>query len=465
MAHNRIHNTEEDQRKRNERYLMMTQSPVKKLVLKMAGPTIISMLVTSFYNIIDAAFVGHISTEATAAVGVSFAYMTFINAIGFFYGHGSGNFISQALGAKNYSDAEKMAATGFLSPFIFGAIAGLLGLIFISPLSRAIGATPDIISQSNDYLFYILIGTPFMMSALALNNQLRLQGNAGYAMIGITSGALLNIILDAIFIIGLDMGVTGASLATLISQIVSWIILLIGTRMGGNVHIRLKNFSPTLENFKQILDGGLPSLCRQVLACTATICLNHSAAIYATAGNEASTIAAFAIVSRCMMFAFSIVLGIGQGFQPICGFNYGAKLYKRVRESYTFTMSIMTIFLLISGTLGFIFAPEIISFFRNEDPELIAVGTRVMRWQCISFPLIGLSTSTNMLLQTLRITWPATILSMCRQGIFFIPILYIAPLLLGLQGVEMTQAIADVLTFLLAIPMAVKVYRTLNAER
>ena len=464
MALNRIHNTEEDQRKRDERYIMMTQSPVKKLVLKMAGPTIISMLVTSFYNIIDAAFVGHISTEATAAVGVSFAYMTFINAIGFFFGHGSGNFISQALGAKNYSDAEKMAATGFLSPFIFGAIAGLLGLIFITPLSKAIGATPDIIAQSNNYLFYILIGTPFMMSALALNNQLRLQGNAGFAMIGITSGAVLNIILDAVFIIGLDMGVTGASLATLISQIVSWIILLIGTRMGGNVHIRLKNLTPTLEHYKQILDGGLPSLCRQVLACTATICLNHSAAIYATAGNEASTIAAFAIVSRCMMFAFSIVLGIGQGFQPICGFNYGAKLYKRVRESYTFTMSIMTMFLLISGTLGFIFAPEIIRFFRSEDPELIAIGTRVMRWQCISFPLIGLSTSTNMLLQTLRITLPATILSMCRQGIFFIPILYIAPLFLGLQGIEMTQAIADVLTFLLAIPMAVKFYKSINTE-
>ncbi len=464
MALYRIHNTEEDQRKRDERYIMMTQAPVKKLVLMMAGPTIISMLVTSLYNIIDAAFVGHISTEATAAVGVSFAYMTFINAIGFFFGHGSGNFISQALGAKNYSDAEKMAATGFLSPFIFGAIAGLLGLIFITPLSRAIGATPDIISQSNDYLSYILIGTPFMMSALTLNNQLRLQGNARYAMIGITSGAVLNIILDAVFILLLDMGVTGASLATLISQVVSWIILLIGTRMGGNVHIKLKNFSPTLENFKQILDGGLPSLCRQVLACTSTICLNHSAAIYASAGNEASTIAAFAIVSRCMMFAFAIVLGIGQGFQPICGFNYGAKLYSRVRESYTFTMSIMTMFLLISGTLGFIFAPEIISFFRNEDPILIMIGTRVMRWQCISFPLIGLSTSTNMLLQTLRITWPATILSMCRQGIFFIPTLYIAPLVLGLQGVEITQAIADVCTFLLAIPMAVNVYKSMSVE-
>ncbi len=462
MHQHRRHNIEDDTRKREERYALMTQTPVRKLVLKMSGPTIISMLVTSLYNIIDAAFVGHISTEATAAVGVSFAYMTFINAFGFFFGHGSGNFISQALGARNYTDAEKMAATGFLSPFIFGTIAGILGLIFLTPLSRAIGATPDIISQSNDYLFYILIGTPFMMSALTLNNQLRLQGNARYAMIGITSGAVLNIIFDTIFILIMDMGVTGASLATLISQVISWIILLIGTRMGGNVHIKFKNFSPTLEHYKQILDGGLPSLCRQALACIATICLNHSAAIYATVGNEASTIAAFSIVSRCMMFAFSIVLGIGQGFQPICGFNYGAKLYGRVRESYTFTMSLMTMFLLFSGTLGFIFAPSIISFFRNEDPELIAVGSRVLRWQCVSFPLIGLSTSTNMLLQTLRKTLPATILSMCRQGIFFLPILYIAPIFLGLQGVEMTQAIADVFTFLLAIPIAVKTYRNLR---
>lgn len=462
MHRNKRYNPEEDERKRDERYVLMTQTPVKRLVLKMSGPTIISMLVTSFYNIIDAAFVGHISTEATAAVGVSFAYMTFINAFGFFFGHGSGNFISQALGARNYSDAEKMAATGFLSPFIFGTIAGILGLIFLTPLSKAIGATPDIISQSNDYLFYILMGTPFMMSALALNNQLRLQGNARYAMVGITSGAVLNIILDAIFILILDMGVTGASLATLISQIISCTILLIGTRMGGNVHIKLKNFSPTKEHFKQILDGGLPSLCRQALACTATICLNHSAAMYAVAGHEASTIAAFSIVSRCMMFAFSIVLGIGQGFQPICGFNYGAKLYGRVRESYTFTMSIMTMFLLFSGILGFVFAPNIISFFRKEDLELIEIGSRVLRWQCISFPLIGLSTSTNMLLQTLRKTLPATILSMCRQGICFIPTLYIAPLFLGLQGVEMTQAIADVLTFLLAIPMAVKTYKSLG---
>ena len=466
MVHIRSHsiNIEDDERKRDERYALMTQSPVKKLVLKMSGPTIISMLVTSLYNIIDAAFVGHISTEAAAAVGVSFAYMTFINAFGFFFGHGSGNFISQALGAKNYSDAERMAATGFLSPFILGTVTGILGLVFITPLSKAIGATPDIISLSNDYLFYILIGTPFMMSALALNNQLRLQGNARYAMIGITSGAVLNIILDTIFILEMNMGVTGASLATFISQVVSWIILLAGTYRSGNVHIRLNKFTPNLEHYRKILEGGLPSLCRQALACVATICLNHSAAIYATAGNEASTIAAFSIVSRCMMFAFSIVLGIGQGFQPICGFNYGAKLYGRVRESYTFTMSIMTLFLLVSGTMGYIFAPQIISFFRSEDPELIAIGSRVLRWQCIAFPLIGLSTSTNMLLQTIRKTLPATILSMCRQGIFFLPILYVMPLFLGLQGVEMAQAISDVCTFLLAIPIAINVYKKLKSQ-
>ena len=464
MAHIRSHsiNIEDDERRRDERYILMTQAPVKKLVLKMSGPTIVSMLVTSLYNIIDAAFVGHISTEAAAAVGVSFAYMTFINAFGFFFGHGSGNFISQALGARKYSDAEKMAATGFLSPFILGVITGTLGLIFITPLSKAIGATPDILSLSNEYLFFILIGTPFMMSALALNSQLRLQGNANYAMIGIISGAILNIILDSIFILDMGMGVKGASLATFISQIASWLILLVGTFKSGNVHIRLRNFSPNFAHYKKILDGGLPSLCRQALACVATICLNHAAAIYAIDGNEASTIAAFSIVSRCMMFAFSIVLGIGQGFQPICGFNYGAKLYGRVRESYTFTMSIMTLFLLISGTLGYIFAPHIISFFRSEDPELIAIGSRVLRWQCIAFPLIGVSTSTNMLLQTIRKTLPATILSMCRQGIFFLPILYIAPLFLGLKGVEMTQAIADVLTFLLAIPIAVMTCRNLK---
>ena len=447
---------EDDELQRRQRYQLMTESPVRQLVLRMSWPTVISMLVVAFYNIIDAFFVGHISTEATAGVGVSFAYMTFINAFGFFFGHGSGNYISNALGAKKYNDAEKMAANGFISSMSLGVIAAIVGLCFLTPLSRMMGATPEILEPANDYLFFILIGTPFMMSSLTLNNQLRLQGNARYAMVGIATGSILNIFLDALFIYILDMGVTGASLATCISQMVGWFVLFLGTEMNGNVHIRIRHFSPSWQSYKDIFKGGNPSLCRHVFVCVSTIMLNRYAAFYAAPGDEASAIAAFAIVSRIMMFAFSIILGIGQGFQPVCGFNYGAGLHERVRKSFIFTIELSTIILIIISIAFAIFAPDIIMVFRSEDPELIKIGTRVLRWQCLSFPLIGVSTVTNMMYQTIRKTLIASVLSMGRQGIFFIPAIMILPLFTGLQGVEMTQAVADALTFLLALPFAIK---------
>ena len=451
--------SKDDELQRNERFVMMTESPVRQLVLRMSWPTVISMLVVAFYNIIDAFFVGHISTEATAGVGVSFAYMTFINAFGFFFGHGSGNYISNALGAKKYNDAEKMAANGFISSMSLGVIAAIVGLCFLTPLSRMMGATPEILEPANDYLFFILIGTPFMMSSLTLNNQLRLQGNARYAMVGIATGSILNIFLDALFIYILDMGVTGASLATCISQMVGWFVLFLGTEMNGNVHIRIRHFSPSWQSYKDIFKGGNPSLCRHVFVCVSTIMLNRYAAFYAAPGDEASAIAAFAIVSRIMMFAFAIILGIGQGFQPVCGFNYGAGLHERVRKSFIFTIELSTIILIIISIAFAIFAPDIIMVFRSEDPELIKIGTRVLRWQCLSFPLIGVSTVTNMMYQTIRKTLIASVLSMGRQGIFFIPAIMILPLFTGLQGVEMTQAVADALTFLLALPFAIKEVR------
>lgn len=454
---------EEDEQQRQERFVMMTESPVRQLVMKMAVPTIVSMMVTALYNIVDAFFVGHISTEATAGVGVSFAYMTFINAIGFFFGHGSGNFISTALGAKKYGEAEKMAATGFISSMALGVMAAVFGLFFLSPLSRMMGATPDILESANDYLLFILIGTPFMMSSLTLNNQLRLQGNARYAMVGISTGAVLNIFLDALFIYVLDMGVTGASLATCISQMIGWFVLLLGTERSGNVHIRFMNFNPSWQSYKDIFKGGNPSLCRHVFVCVSTIMLNRYAAYYADPGTEASAIAAFAIVARVMMFAFSIILGIGQGFQPVCGFNYGAGLHERVRKSFIFTTMLSTIVLIVISIAFSIFAPDIIRIFRSEDAELIEIGAVVMRWQCLSFPLIGVSTVTNMMYQTTRKTLIATVLSMGRQGIFFIPTIMILPHFIGLQGVEMTQAVADALTFLLALPFAVK--ETLDVRR
>lgn len=451
-----------DVQKRDKKFKLLTQSPVKPLVLRMAVPTVVSMLVTALYNVVDAAFIGHLSTEATAGVGVSFAYMTFIQAFGFFFGHGSGNFISRALGARKFQNAEQMAAIGFFTTFLVGVLSCVFGLCFLSSLSVMLGATPSIETYSNQYLKYILIATPFMMSALVLNNQLRLQGSANYAMMGLASGAVLNIILDSIFIFVLDWGVKGASIATMISQIYSWAVLLLGTRLGGNVHIRLKYFIPSLYFYKEIVRGGLPSLCRQGLICFSTICLNRAAVVYSDPGMEASTIAAFAIVSRIMMFAFSSIIGLGQGFQPVCGFNYGAKLYGRVRESYLFTTEISTLLLFVMAIFGFLFSAPLISIFRAEDAELIAIGTKVLHWQCAVFPLIGLTTTTNMLFQTTARVVKATFLSACRQGICFLIVIYTLPPLLGLNGLIATQAIADIMTFIISLPFAINASKRLK---
>lgn len=453
-----------DIQQREAKYALMTQTPVKRLVLKMAVPTVISMMVTAVYNVVDAAYIGHLNTEATAGVGISFAYMTFIQAFGFFCGHGSGNFISRSLGARQTGDAEKMASTGFCSAFLFGLLSAVTGLCLLPQLSRLLGATPEIAAYANHYLAYILTATPFMMSCLVMNNQLRLQGSAQYAMIGLVSGAVLNILLDPLFIFVCGWGVSGAGAATLCSQVFSWVLLWKGTQRGGNVHIRLRNFTPALYFYKEIVRGGLPSLCRQGFICLSTVCLNRAAAVYATPGMEASTIAAFAIVSRIMMFAFSIILGIGQGFQPVCGFNYGAGLFGRVRESYLFCMWLSTILLIVMAILGICLPARLIAFFRDEDADLIRIGVNVLRWQCAVFPLVGLTTTTNMYFQTTGQVVKASLLSICRQGLCFLPILYIAPRLFGLNGLAAAQGIADIVTFFIALPFAVSATRTLKQK-
>lgn len=450
--------------KRNNRHNMMTQRPVDRLILKLAIPTIISMTITAMYNLADSYFIGHLSTQATAGVGIAFAYQAFIQAIGFFFGSGSGNYISRALGAKKEQNAEKMASTGFFSALLAGIAIGLAGLIFIKPLATLLGATPDIESYAIDYLKYLLIAAPFMISQMVLNNQLRLQGNASQAMIGLVSGAIINIILDPVFIYTLELGVSGAAIATLVSQIISWSILLIVTTFKGNVHIRIKQFRPTIYYYRNIFGGGIPSFLRQSLGCVATVLLNWGAAKFALPGQEASTIAAFAVVSRIMMFAMSIILGFGQGFQPVCGYNWGAKRFDRVKASYLFTIKTSTLAIIAMSVTGIIFAPQIVAFFRNEDPLLIEIGARVLRWQCLAFPLVGLTTPTNMLLQNICRTLPATILAMSRQGIFFIPAIIIVPRLFGIHGLEATMAIADFCTFILALPFAINILKELSAK-
>lgn len=441
----------------------MTQTPVPRLVLRLAIPSMVSMVVTALYNVVDAAFIGRLSTEATAGIGIAFAYMTFIQAIGFFFGHGSGNFISRALGARSYDDAGRMAAVGFFSPLLIGLLSAVVGLPLLPQLVVLLGAPPAVVPHACNYLRFILLASPFMMSALTLNNQLRLQGNARFGMIGIVSGAILNILLDPILIFTLNLGVTGASIATAVSQLFAWCLLLHGTMRGESVHIRFSNFKPSWAAYREIVAGGLPSLFRQAFNCASAVMLNYAAARFASPGQEASSVAAFAVVSRTTMFAFSLILGFTQGFQPVCGFNYGAHLYRRVRQSYLFTLSVSTAMLTFLSTLGYIFAPQIIAVFRSEDPTLIQIGASALRWQCVVFPLCTLATTTGMLFQNIRLTFPATLLSIGRQGLFFIPAILILPQFLGLQGVEMAQATADLCTFLLTIPFAVWITRKLGA--
>lgn len=445
-----------------EKYVEMTERPVKLLVCQMAVPTIIAMVTTALYNVVDAAFIGRLSTEGTAGIGISFAYMTFIQAMGFFFGHGSGNYISRALGAKDVSSASVVASVGFFTPFFLGMLAAAVCLPHLSALSRLLGAPEDVVPYADDYLRYIVVATPFMMSALTLNNQLRLQGNARFGMVGIVSGAILNIALDPLFIFGCGMGVSGASLATAVSQLFAWGLLLYGTFKPESVHVSLRGFKPSLKVYYEIFRGGSPSLFRQVFNCAAAVSLNYCAALYAPEGQEASAVAAFAVVTRIMMFAFSVVLGFCQGFQPVCGFNYGARKYDRVRESWLFATCVGTAFLLVISAAGLLFAPQTVALFRAEDPALIAIGAVTLRWQCAAFPLVGLFTATGMLFQNIRMTFPATLLSICRNGLFFLPAILLLPLWLGLQGVQMAQAVADVLTFILAVPYAFWINRKLK---
>lgn len=442
-----------------EKRKYMLETPVKKLVCTLAGPTILSMLITSFYNMVDTFFVGRIDTQATGAVGIVFSVMAIIQAVGFFFGHGSGNYISRKLGAKEMEEAEKMAAVGFFTAFIAGVILMAAGLIFVKPLAYLLGSTDTILPYTVTYLWIILLGTPAMTTSLVLNNQMRYQGSAFYAMIGIVSGAVLNMVLDPILIFGFQLGIAGAAMATTISQYVSFVLLLLMIRRGGNMQIRFCNFKPSLYFYKEIIRGGTPSLCRQGLASLATIFLNRTAGFYGDAA-----IAGMSIVSRISMFANSALIGFGQGFQPVCGFNYGAGKNDRVLEAFWFCVKYAFVFLLIVGMTGFVFAPELVALFRKDDLEVIEVGTAALRYQVIAFPLNAWIVMCNMMLQSIGKGLKASIVASARQGLCFIPLIIILPHFLGLFGVEICQAVSDVLTLFISVPIGMSVMKEMQKQ-
>ena len=445
---------------RQQKFDRMTKTPIPRLIGELAVPTIISMLVTSFYNMADTFFVGKINTSATAAVGIVFPLMAMIQAFGFFCGHGSGNYISRQLGAHNFEDASKMSATGFVTAFVLGLGILVVGFLFTDPLLHIMGSTETILPYARSYMRIILIGAPYMTASLVLNNQLRFQGSAFYSMIGITTGAVLNIVLDPLFIFVLDMGVAGAALATIISQFVSFCLLIAGTFRGGNLRLNLRDFSPSLKYYQNIVKGGAPSLFRQGLGSFATVCLNLMAGPYGDAA-----IAAMSIVTRISQFAASVVIGFGQGFQPVCGFNYGAKLFKRVQEGFWFCVKFCTSVLLVAAVCGWIFSPNLIGIFLKTDPLVIEYGSQALRLQALTFPLVGWITIANMMLQTIGKTVKASLLAMSRQFLFFVPVILTLPGFLGILGVQLSQPIADFCSFLLAVPLSISVLRELSHEQ
>ena len=446
---------------KEEKYRQMIETPVNRLIPKLAVPTIISMLVTSIYNMADTFFVSQISTSASGAVGVMFSAMAMIQAIGFTLGMGSGNNISRALGDRNEERASLFAATAFYTAAIIGVIILVFGTIFSQPMVYFLGATPTIAPYAQDYARYILIAAPFMLTSFVMNNILRAQGNAMFAMIGITAGGVLNMILDPILIFTFDMGIAGAAIATMASQMISFGLLLYQCNSRDDcIKIQISKFRPNLAVYGEILHAGLPSFCRQGLASVAAVVLNFAAGPYGDAA-----IAAMSIVTRFMMFINSSLIGFGQGFQPVCGFNFGARRYDRVLEAYWFCVKVAVIMLTVFGVAAFVISRPIITSFRREDLEVIQIGTLALRLQLLTMPLQAWIIMVTMLTQSIGYGFRASLVAMGRQGLFLIPALVILPMFFGLLGVQLAQPIADVLSFVLSVAVVVGVLKELGQMR
>ena len=445
-----------------DNYVHLTTTPVPRLITSLAVPTIISMLVTSIYNMADTFFVSQLGTSASGAVGVIFSAMAIIQALAFMIGMGTGNFIARMIGAGNRKLAEELASIAFFTGFGVGLVIAVIGNANIGQLVRMLGSTETIAPYAEAYASYIFVAAPFMICSFIMNNLLRFQGKALFAMVGITTGGVLNMVLDPIFIFGLDMGTAGAALATGLSQFISFCILLFMCNSREEcISIHPKKFKPTLAIYGEIIHGGLPSLGRQGIASIATIIMNTMAQPYGDAA-----IAAMSIVNRFMMFVGSAMIGFGQGYQPVCSYCFGARLYDRVKKACVYCVKVSTIFLLAVSVIGLIFSGNIIQMFRKDDLEVIRIGTLALRLQLLTMPLQGLVVmGGNMTPQSIGYGIRATIVSTARQGWLLIPILLCTVPVFGVLGIQMAQPIADVGTFILAAVVTKGIFKDLDRKK
>ena len=425
----------------------MTETPIPQLILSLAAPTILSMLITSIYNLADTFFVGQISTSASGAVGVVSSLMAIIQALGFMLGHGAGTIISRSLGSRDTTAATRFASTSFFTALVFGVVLAVAGLGTLPHFMMLLGSTETILPHACAYARPILIAAPLMISSLVMNNILRYEGKASFAMIGLVTGGLLNIALDPLFMFVFGLGTAGAGIATALSQSISFCILLSMFLRGKTVsQFRLSAVTREARDFGRILLGGAPSFGRQGLNSIGGMLLNLAARSYGDAA-----VAGMSIVSRIFMFIISVAIGVGQGLQPVASFNYGARKYRRVRQAAIFTIEAAFCMLVVLVGLCWVNGDALIRLFR-DDPAVTAVALPAFHYQCLAMLLQPIIVVANMTFQSVGASGRATFLACCRQGVFFIPLILILPRTHGLFGVEICQPIADVLTFLVSLP-------------
>ncbi|MDE5604509.1 MAG: MATE family efflux transporter [Eubacterium sp.] len=437
----------------------MTETPVHSLIASLAVPTVISMLITTVYNITDTYFVSKINIPASGATGIVFSLMAILQAFGFMFGHGSGSCISRHLGAKEFEKAKRYSSTGFFLAAASGIIIMAFGLIFLTPFMKLLGSTSTILPYSKAYAFYILIAAPAMTTSCVLNNILRYEGLASLAMMGLTFGGILNIILDPILIFSLDLGIAGAGIATAISQYSSLFILLFIFLIGKTQSkISMKYVSLNPRIIWKIISTGAPSLARQGLNSISVMLLNQQASAF---GDEC--IAAMSIVAKCANLLFSVCVGIGQGFQPVAAFNYGAKKYSRVKSGMNFTWIFGTAVIAVLTAICFAFSPFVISLFRN-DTEVIEIGSTALRLICVALLFLPTVMVANMTFQSVGKSGRALFLAASQNGLFFIPFILILPSAIGIMGIELAQPISYAVSAIISVPFIISFSKELNKE-
>ncbi|MBE6587324.1 MAG: MATE family efflux transporter [Ruminococcaceae bacterium] len=437
-------------------YKRMTETPVARLIIALGIPTTVSMLITNIYNMADSYFVSQVSLSAGGATSIVFGIMSILQAFGFMFGHGAGSHISRLLGAKQTDKASRYASTGFFYAILCGLLIMSAGLILLEPLMRLLGSTDTILPYAMAYGRWILIAAPAMTASCVLNNILRYEGKAALAMIGLTTGGILNMAMDPLFIFALDMGISGAGLATALSQYISFGILLsvfLFRKTQSTISFRfISREAGTLWN---IILTGLPSLARQGLNSVSTMVLNSQAKLFGDAA-----IAAMGYVGRTSSLIFSVGLGIGQGFQPVAAFNYGAGKYSRVKKGTWFTLLFGSAFIGLISAVCFGAAPQIISLFRREA-EVIGIGSEALRIMCVFLLFLPVSVVATMLFQSIGKSLPALILSCLQSGLIFIPLCLILPQLFGVRGIEVSQPLAYFVSSAVSLPMALKFLKSL----